>query len=65
VTDIRKDSSIRILKSYIQILSLTLCVGMLAGIADTIFTVDVFAEEIAIAAASDLNFAMKETVSEF
>jgi len=55
----------RILKSYIQILSLTLCVGMLAGIADTIFTVDVFAEEIAIAAASDLNFAMKEIVSEF
>jgi len=55
----------RILKSYIQILCLTLCVGMLAGIADTIFAVDVFAEEIAIAAASDLNFAIKEIIAEF
>ena len=46
------------LKSYIQTLCLILSAGLLAGIGDAILAGETFADEIAVAAASALYFAI-------
>jgi molybdate transport system substrate-binding protein len=53
------------MKSHIQNLCFVLCVGLLAAIGGAAFTVQASAEEIAIAAASDLNFAIKDLIIEY
>ena len=53
------------LKSYIRTLCLILSAGLLAGIGDAILAGETFADEIAVAAASDLNFAIKDLVGEY
>ena len=53
------------LKSYIRTLCLILSAGLLAGIGDGILAGETFADEIAIAAASDLNFAIKDLIGEY
>ena len=53
------------LKSYIRTLCLILSAGLLAGIGDAILAGETFADEIAVAAASDLNFAIKDLIGEY
>jgi molybdate transport system substrate-binding protein len=53
------------LKSYVGSLCLILAAGLLAGIGEAIFAGEAFADDIAIAAASDLNFAMKDLIGEY
>ena len=55
----------RILKSYVQKLSFLLCLGLIAAVGNVGVAPHVFAEEIAVAAASDLNFAIKELITEY
>jgi molybdate transport system substrate-binding protein len=53
------------LKSYVGSLCLILAAALLAGIGEAIFAGEAFADDIAIAAASDLNFAMKDLIGEY
>jgi molybdate transport system substrate-binding protein len=55
----------RILQSYVQKLPFLLCIGLLAAVGNAGFVAKVFAEEIAVAAASDLNFAIKDLIAEY
>ena len=52
------------LNSTIRNIALILCVGLFALIGDPIVNGKAVAEEIAIAAASDLNFALKDLIAE-
>ncbi|HSC56541.1 MAG TPA: molybdate ABC transporter substrate-binding protein [Nitrospira sp.] len=52
-------------ESYIRNACLLLCAGLLAMMGDLVVPVKTFAEELAVAAASDLNFAIKDLISEY
>lgn len=55
----------KMLKSNILNVGLILCVALFAMIGDPAVAGKAFAEEIAIAAASDLNFAIKDLITEY
>jgi molybdate transport system substrate-binding protein len=55
----------RMRNSYIRNICLTICAGLFAMIGDPVAVGKAFAEEIAIAAASDLNFAIKDLITEY
>ena len=55
----------RMPKPFIRNVFLILCVGLLAMIGSLAIAVKALAEEIAIAAASDLNFAIKDVIAEY
>jgi molybdate transport system substrate-binding protein len=55
----------RIRKSYIRNVGLILYLGLLAVIGDVSVVVEASAEELAVAAASDLNFAIKDLITEY
>jgi molybdate transport system substrate-binding protein len=54
-----------ILMSYIQQLCVAACLGLIASLGGMAVSEEAFGEEIAIAAASDLNFAIKDLIAEY
>lgn len=52
-------------KSCIHKLCILLVVALVPSMNDAVFAANAFAEELAIAAASDLNFAIKDLITEY
>jgi molybdate transport system substrate-binding protein len=53
------------LKSYVQNFCIVVCLGLVGSLGSLALSEAAFGEEIAIAAASDLNFAIKEVIAEY